>query len=74
MQTEGLARAGETHLDRFITEVRTRHAESWLMVLWAIWLMKEILSDRVAPILLERRCAHQQETTPSSHVGRRLTG
>jgi hypothetical protein len=53
MQTEGLARAGEANLDRFIIEVTARKAQDRLIVLWAIGMMREIPASRVAPILLE---------------------
>jgi len=53
MQTEGLARAGEANLDRFISEVTARKAQDRLIVLWAIGMMREIPAGRVAPILLE---------------------
>ena len=52
-QTEALARVGEAHLDRFLTEVASRHAEESLNVLWAIGMMRGIPADRVAPILLK---------------------
>src|SRR5678816_1320053 len=53
MPSAALARVGQAHLDRFVAEVTSRHAEDSLDVLWAIWNMRGIPADRVAPILLK---------------------
>jgi HEAT repeat protein len=62
MPSAALARVGQAHLDRFVAEVTSRHAEDSLDVLWAIWNMRGIPADRVAPILLKA-----MQTTTGTH-------
>jgi hypothetical protein len=71
MQTGSLARVGQTHLDRFVTEVTSRHAEDSLTVLWAIWMMRVIPPNRVAPILLkgmQRTTGNHPEETRTAAI------